>query len=324
VEADCDIAVGSGFRVRYCRRNFRHSISSALLEAMPEYLRWADVVHLTGVYNFPTLPTLLGTRSFRKPLVWSPRGALQRWQGSRRRRMKGMWERVCGLVAGRGVVLHVTSEEEARESAERIQRPTALIPNGIEIPAEITRASSNGALRLLYMGRLDPKKGIENLLSACSQLPFSAWRLTIAGGGEESYADSLRRQVRELRLESRVEMPGEVSGAGREELFAKADLCVVPSHTENFGMVVAEALARAVPVIASRGTPWSKLEEQGCGIWTSNDPESLTAAIARLRSAPLQEMGDRGRRWMAAEFSWSSVGRRMHELYLSLLRESAR
>jgi glycosyltransferase involved in cell wall biosynthesis len=89
-------------------------------------------------------------------------------------------------------------------------------------------------------------------------------------------------------------------------------------------MVVAEALAHGVPVIASRGTPWSGVEAHGCGLWVENDPASLVAAIERMSHMPLREMGERGRCWMEQEFTWETVARRMLQLYGKLLLKEQR
>jgi glycosyltransferase involved in cell wall biosynthesis len=101
--------------------------------------------------------------------------------------------------------------------------------------------------------------------------------------------------------------------------FNSADICVAPSHSENFCMVVAEALAHRVPVIASTGTPWQGLEEHGCGLWVDNTPASLAAAVQTLRARPMGEMGSRGRAWMIRDFSWDSVAREMRDLYGRLI-----
>jgi glycosyltransferase involved in cell wall biosynthesis len=89
----------------------------------------------------------------------------------------------------------------------------------------------------------------------------------------------------------------------------------VPSYTENFAIVVAEALAHGVPVIASKGTPWSRLEEMKCGLWVDNDPETLARAIRSISGMSLQHMGFIGREWMRKEFSWRSVTDQMLGLY---------
>jgi glycosyltransferase involved in cell wall biosynthesis len=95
-------------------------------------------------------------------------------------------------------------------------------------------------------------------------------------------------------------------------------VCVVPSFSENFGMVVAEALATGVPVIASTGAPWSEIERHGCGFSVENDPQSLVEAINRISSVPLAAMGKKGRVWMEREFTWPSVAQRMNEVYRGL------
>lgn len=310
---------GQGFRVRYCHRIAGHSVSPTLLRILPTYIRWADLIHLTAVYNFPTIPTLLICRLLGKPLVWSPRGALQRWAGSRRRHLKAIWEAICRTVAPKYLVFHATSEQEAVESQERFPRfRFFVIPNGVDIPSEVFYFPSNGVLRLLYLGRLDPKKGIENLLEACARLNQKAelpWTLTIAGGGNPSYISVLQAKVNALGLQGQVRMTGEVQDETKGALFAHADLVVVPSHTENFGLVVAEALAHGVPVIASRGTPWRRVEEVGCGLWVDNEPESLAQAVEQMSRMPLREMGERGREWMKREFAWPIIAKQMLCLY---------
>ena len=78
-------------------------------------------------------------------------------------------------------------------------------------------------------------------------------------------------------------------------------------------------LPMALPAIASKGTPWSALEQKQCGLWVDNDPESLRRAICKIRDMPLVEMGQRGRDWMQAEFSWASVSKTMLDLYHDVL-----
>ena len=325
VEKDVPVMLASGFSVRYCPRIFRHSVSPRLLEELVPAVRWADVVHLTAVYNFPTLPVFAACRWLRKPLVWSPRGALQRWQYSRRAALKSGWESICRKLAPSGMMLHVTSAQEAAESTLKFPGArAAVIPNGVAFPPHIDHRNGSGSLRLLFLGRLDPKKGIENLLAACSSLHLERpWSLTIAGSGDAPYSAALEHTAAQLGLGDRVRFVGEVRGEAKAELFATSDLAIFPSHTENFAMVVAEALAHGVPVIASKGTPWSGVEERGCGLWVENDPFTLAATIDRMSRMPLPEMGARGRRWMEEEFSWETVARAMRELYGKLVLKQA-
>ena len=145
------------------------------------------------------------------------------------------------------------------------------------------------------------------------------WHLKIAGTGQADYFDTLKLIVQKLELDGRVEFLGEVSGQGKQDLLANSDVVVAPSYVENFGMVIAEALAHAVPVIAGKGTPWHDLQTNGCGLWVDNDPQSLSSAMRHMRDLPLRDMGRRGRCWMEREFSWGRISSEM----LQLFRESA-
>lgn len=323
VEKNKEVELPERFRVRYCPRRQRHSVSPTLIRLLPTYMQWADVVHLTGVYNFPTFPTIFWGRLLHKPLIWSPRGALQRWEGSSRIRLKRIWDFLWYHTADRvELTMHVTSEQESRETLARFPKlSVAIIPNGVDVPVDLNRIQRNGELRLLFIGRLDPKKGIEALLKACSLLDSTRpWRLAIAGWGQPEYVLQLKDQVQALGLAGRVEMLGPVLAEQKKRLFECSDVAVVPSYTENFAIVVAEALAHGVSVIASKGTPWSRLEDIRCGLWVDNDPESLANAIRNISTMPLQDMGRRGREWMQKEFSWRSVTAQMLALYHECVR----
>jgi len=319
--AACDAqARGAGIDTVYCRRRAAAATAPAMLARLPAMIRWADLVHLHAVYSFPTIPTLAYARILGRPVVWTPRGALQRWHGSRRVGLKSIWEKICGASAPRRMALHLTSAQEAAETAGRFPTVARMIlPNGVEIPKRVARLGSGGRLRVGFIGRIDPKKGIENLLDACAMLAERgrlAFSLAIAGSGTREYQDRIAARA---AARTNVTMSGEVHGEEKERWFASQDVVVVPSYTENFANVIAEALARAVPVVASRGTPWAALETQGCGLWVANDPVSLAAALERIAVMPLAEMGARGRAWMIDRYSWERCARDMMRCYQELL-----
>ena len=309
----------AGYPIYYCRRLAAVSVSPGLLWRMIGMIRWADVVDLTAVYSFPIIPALFVSKLLDKPVVWSPKGALQRWQGSRRVWLKSIWDKVCRLVSPRRMILHVTSEKEGSDTQEKFPGfGVFVVPDSIEIPAEPRHIARDGTLRLLYLGRLDPIKGIENLLSACTLLNNGSaisWSLTLAGTGDVAYAELIRKRIEANGLSERVKMVGEVKGEPKQSLFECADLLVLPSHQESFGMVAAEALAAGLPVVVSQRTPWRRVEEMGCGMWVDNDHESLAAAIKKMNQMPLTEMGRRGRHWMIQEFAWDRTVEEMKGLY---------
>jgi glycosyltransferase involved in cell wall biosynthesis len=298
-------------------------IAPSLVNQVMKEAKWADVIHLTAVYNFSTIPTILAARSAEKPLVWSPRGALQRWNGSRHVRAKSFWNASCRSMLPPRVALHVTSEEEAAESVAAVgAAKTCIIPNGIDIPDLPPAPPQDGCFKILFIGRLDPKKGLENLISSLPSLAehgVSKWRLTIVGDGVPAYVARLRELVSETGTGAQVEFSGDLRGQDKYMAFANSHVVAVPSHTENFANVVAEALAHARPVIASRATPWREIERHDCGLWVDNDSASLASAIAAISSRDRLEMGRRGRQWMTDSFSWPEQARRMLSLYQELV-----
>ncbi|PWT74119.1 MAG: glycosyl transferase family 1 [Chloroflexi bacterium] len=328
VDCEREFAMGARYSIRYCRYLAGRSVAPDLLWLLPRYVQWADVVHLSSVYNFPTIPTLALCRLRGKPVVWSPHGALQRWEGSRRVAAKAIWEGICRVLAPASLTLHATSAEEAEASRRRFPKAAVVtIPYCVPIPERPSHVEGRGVLRLLYLGRLDPKKGIENLLGAYARLKESgkvSFSLTIAGGGDASYTEAIKARAGALSGaegdHSIVRVVGELTGEAKERLFAEADVLVVPSHTENFGVVVAEALLREVPVIASMGTPWKSLVELGCGFWVENNPRNLADAIERMSRLPLREMGRRGRAWAMREFDPNAIGESMHAYYRGLIQ----
>lgn len=309
----------AGYEVYYCRRLFAQSVSLGLLTRLWSMVRWADVVHLTATYSFPTIPTLFVCRILGRPVVWSPRGALQRWPGTTRARTKSVWEKMCNALCDpERVVLHMTSEEEKNESWPRIPRTKArVIHNGVNVPRVNGHSPRNGSLRLLYLGRLHPIKGIENLLRAVARINGEV-TLRLCGDGDLQYRRSLERLVSELSLDRRVSFRGAIDEATKAREFHETDLCIAPSFKENFSLAVAESLSYGVPVIVGDGTPWKQVDQIGCGRCVPNSPEELGKAIEALSNASLDEMGLRGREWMQREFSWDVVAERMFQTYREL------
>jgi len=142
--------------------------------------------------------------------------------------------------------------------------------------------------------------------------------LTIWGDGDARYVRSLREIAERRGLGNQIRFGGHADEAAKEIAFMEADLCVVPSHTENFGLVVAESLAHGVPVIASTGTPWRELPQRGCGLWVNNSPQSLASAIDEMAGRDLEAMGRRGREWMLRDYQWAAIAERTVELYRQL------
>jgi glycosyltransferase involved in cell wall biosynthesis len=287
----------------------------------------ADVVHVHSNWTFPVWWGCQAAIAAGRPLVMSPHGCLDPVRLAHsvwKKRLAGCFDRRYLRQAD---VIHATSEAERGWIEQYVgSRPRIeVIPIGVDLPA--LRETANPAERtrtVLSLGRLHPLKGIDLLLDswgrAIRELPPGAqWELVIAGPDEQGMQQKLERQARALGL-TNVTFSGPLYGADKHRALAEADLFVLPSRSENFGIVVAEALAASLPVITTKGTPWSEIDGS-CGWWVDVGAEPLAhtlAAAMRLSDADRAAMGARGRDLVAATYQWSSVGRAMAELYASI------
>lgn len=315
----------AGYEVHYAKRIVRNSTSPQLLRNLPAQIRWADVVHLTAVYNFPTIPTLLLARMMRKPVVWSPRGALQasaEWAQAPSKRAKRLFEWLVHAIAPRDMILHVTAATEAAATAVRFPGVRCqIVPNSVEIPdsADLQPREwrPQGRLRLAFLSRIHKKKGLELLLKALAGSP-ATFELAIYGHGSDDYLAQLSDKVQELGLSGRVKFHGHVEGESKRNAFKRCDLFVLPSYSENFGIAVAEALAHGVPVLTTTATPWANISTHGCGAIVEPEADALKAALLCLSQADLSKMGQQGRNWMIGNFSPEAVNSKMIDLYRKL------
>jgi glycosyltransferase involved in cell wall biosynthesis len=229
----------------------------------------------------------------------------------------------------RADLLHATSEGEYREFRElELTAPVAIVPNGIDVPDAAVARLPARERKLLFLGRIHPTKGMETLLSswASLQATHADWSLVVAGVGDPRYEAQIKRNAVDLRLE-RVTFVGPLYGAAKSQAYFEAELFVLPSHSENFGMAVAEALAHGCPAVVCQGAPWAGLEREGCGWWVQNSVDALRHALDSAMQLPpdrLAAMGHHGRRWMARDFSWPSIAEQVESAYQWLVQGSQR
>lgn len=289
----------------------------------------ADIIHNHSLWSMVNVASGWVVPGRRAKLVSSPRGTLSAWALSRSKELKILLWPLQRRVLERADLIHATSEVEYEEIRARgLRSPVAIVPNGIDVPLVEVKREGGEQRTLLYLGRIHPIKGLDRLLLAWQALEreHSTWRLVIAGPGEPSHTQKVKEMARNLGL-GRVEFPGPVYGEEKSKLYWSSDLFVLPSHSENFGMVVAEALSHGCPAVVSRRAPWQGLVDRSCGFWVDNGvgelSEALDGAMA-LDGETLAKMGKRGRAWMKKEFGWERVAMRMSEVYRWLMGEGER
>ena len=302
----------------------RFGFSPRLRAQLAQAALGADIVHNHSLWSYPNMAAGLACPPG-KTLVTSPRGTLAAAARQRSRWKKQLFAPLQRPAIERAACLHATSTMELQDiRAAGLRQPVIVLPNGIDVPPldPIDQPLSERR-RLLFLGRIHPIKGIEMLLQAWQalQAEHPDWELVIAGKGEAAYVEALQQMAKDLHLQ-RVEFPGAIYGDAKHALFRSAQIFVLPTHTENFGMAVAEALARGVPVLTTRGAPWEGLASTGSGWWVQRDLSILTASLdtaMQKSSIELADMGRKGRDWMVKDFTWESIAQRMETAYRWLL-----
>jgi glycosyltransferase involved in cell wall biosynthesis len=304
--------------------------SSGLAQALHSIATHIDVVHDHGLWLMPNVQAGRAAARARKPFVVSPRGMLSPAAlAFSRIKKEAFWRLLQGPAIRQAACLHATSAQEYDEiRAFGLANPVAVIANGIDLPDPAAAPAARPAAErvALSLGRIHPKKGLDRLLRAWAEVEarHPRWRLRLAGPSEAGYADELHALALALGL-ARVSIDGPIYDDLKWDAYRAADLFVLPSLNENFGLAVAEALAAGTPAISTKGAPWSGLEGEGCGWWIDHGVEPLATALARAMAMPpesLNGMGAKGRAWMARDFSWDRAARDMLDVYRWLTRDT--
>jgi glycosyltransferase involved in cell wall biosynthesis len=220
----------------------------------------------------------------------------------------------------RASCFHVTAQSEYLDVRKQgFRQPVAIIPIGIDFPVARDLPSTNQRRRLIFVGRIHPKKGVDMLLAAWKRIENSSadWELRIVGPDQEEYAQQMKEYAKGHGLH-RVFFDGPAYGHDLDEVYNQAGLFVLPTHSENFAITVTEALAHGVPCIVSKGAPWSGLIEHGCGWRIDIGADPLVHCLREAMALPrkdLRAIGTNGRTWMERDLSWDRVGRMMKETY---------
>ncbi len=290
-----------------------------------------DIFHGNGLWQYPVYAMAKAARKRKIPYILSTHGMLEPWSMT-----QGKWKKWLALSLfqskdlHKADVIHCTADMEAESLRKKgYTNPIAVIPNGIDIdqfkPAG--QKESEEKKNLLFISRIHPKKGLEMLIDAWAAMGDEHrknWQLQIAGNGEEYYIQTLRKMIHALGLEASIQILGPVFGKEKLQLYQNASLFILPTYSENFGIVIAEALACGVPVITTKGAPWEDLEKAQCGWWipatTEAIGEVLITALAKNRD-DLNAMGLRGRRLVEEKYNMQTVAGQMIALYQWLINK---
>lgn len=308
--------------------------SPELLKGLTKVCQSAEIIHSNSLWMMPNIYPEWAIRGTKCKLVVQPHGTLSKWA------MRRSWWKKLPLwwlwqkrVLDKAEMLVATCDKEYKEIRTLgYKQPIVVLPIGLDVPTLATchlpLATEHSRLRrIVFFGRVHKVKAVDHLVKAWGalQADLPEWELVIAGPDCGARGE-LEAIIAEANI-PRVRFTGEINGQAKYDFLREADIYVLPSHTENFGVTVAEALACGTPSIASQGTPWEGLETVRCGKWVPIGVEPLVTALRELTSLTDEEraaMGQRGIEWIRRDFSWEGIGAKMKAAYAWLLGQGER
>lgn len=291
-----------------------------------------DVFHTNCCWLPLSALTSMWAKNAGYKVVYTPHGMLEPWIMKRNYWTKKL-PAIC-LFQKKGLavadMIHSTADSE-RDNLLQLgwNEKLCTIPNCVDlddIDIKLNRIEGGSGTNkiILFLSRIHVKKGINFLIEAvaCLKDKLKGWTVKIAGEGDSAYIEDLKLLTVKLGVDDIVQFVGGVYGDDKWKLYKESSLFVLPTHSENFGIVVAEALACEVPVITTKGTPWSELKEFSCGWWTEVGTEPTFLALESFLEKSKEElvsMGKNGRQLIEKKYSCRTVAQEFNEMYSKLI-----
>jgi len=281
-----------------------------------------DIVHINGIWEPQTWWFQNIAQKKNIKVIITPHGMLEPWILSQNK-----WKKNIALffyqrkAIRKADYLHATALMEKNNLLKlNYNNNIEIIPNGIDVEKISIKNNWNKTKNILFMSRIHPKKGIEILIDTVNLIrdKLLDYKFIIAGEGDIHYLDFLINKVKGLDLDNLFEFKGGVYEGQKWNLLQRADLFILPTFSENFGIVVAEALASGTPVITTKGTPWKELSERNCGLWIDLNIENLKNAILdfiNLNEKDLEMMGKAGRQLIEEKYNTKIMSDHLKTLY---------
>jgi glycosyltransferase involved in cell wall biosynthesis len=330
-----------GYQIRYfrCAPFRRYKFSLGLLRWLSAHAHEFDLAHIHALFSPVSSFAAAIARAQRLPYLLRPLGTLDPADLRKKYRLKQIYATLLERpnLAG-ATAIHFTSDQEAKIS-ERFGLTTRdlVIPLGVTLPVATDNAPTGEASlaqfnlpetrpRLLFMSRIDPKKGLDLLIPALERLLSEGiafhWILAGANPQDPGYEETIKAQIQASPLSSHTTIAGFVSGDLKLALLQTTDLFVLPSYYENFGIAVAEAMAAGLAVVISDQVHiYTDIQRAEAGWIAQCTVESLTNALrAALQSASeRQRRGEAGKAFAQRHYSWEAIAQQTLQAYQHLL-----
>lgn len=259
-------------------------------------------------------------------VVLTPHGMLEPWIIKRHywtRKVPALWLYQKAAVQ-RADCVQATAESE-RDNLLKLgyNSNIKVVRLGIDAESIEMKRSWKKSRQILFLSRVHVKKGINFLVEAADVLrnELQGYKILVAGEGDADYVEAMKRMICDRGLQDIVQLIGGVYGDEKWRLFQTSDFFVLPTHSENFGLAIAESLASGTPVITTVGTPWSDLNSSEAGAWIEIGTEPLVETLRMFLSLSedeLETMGRNGRKLIETKYSAHVMAEQMMEVYKSV------
>jgi poly(glycerol-phosphate) alpha-glucosyltransferase len=300
-----------------------------------------DLTHTHGIWMATSAQVANWGRRFGKPYIVSPHGMLEphaltisSWKKKIARRLfedRHLNEAHC---------IHALNSAEAEHIRQfGLKNPIAILPNGVSIPGRLLTDVQEPWLNefpkkapvLLFLGRVHPKKNLSGLVWAISELKrtnrLGSWKLAVAGWGQDSHTEEIRKLVSELQLDAEISLLGPLFGAEKDAALRHATAFILPSYSEGLPMAVLEAWAYGLPVAMTTACNLPTGFECGAAIEIPTSPKEMVGPLSdflQMSGSNLEAMGRKGRTLVERDFSWDAVAASFVDLYKWALGEATR
>src|SRR5207237_3355405 len=328
----------STYRLQYFRRwaRFEAKLSPALMTWLFQHVPDYDVVHGMSVFNFPAYIYCEACRWHDVPHIIHPQGMFEPWAMSNKGWKKKVYFRwLKKPQLERANVIHCLTQHEAESiAALGVTTPKVIVPNGINFESMINGDANAFLLRypelanktrLLFLHRVDPKKGLDMLAASFAWLRnrFANTHLIIAGPDPIGYWSTASFFFESAGCAAAVTYTGIVTGQDKADVLAAADVFVAPSYSEGFSMSVLEAMAAGLPSVITIGCNFPEAAEAKVALEGPIDANAFAEALASLiGDLPAAcAMGQRAREFIFQNYTWDQAARKTHEVYTAILNQ---
>lgn len=287
------------------------------------------LVHDHGIWLPNNYSIAAATQKAQIPRVVSVHGMLEPWSMNFRKFKKQVaWQFFQKNALKTAQVIHATAEQEAQNILQLgLNVPVAVIPLGVTVPQKKMERQVSNKKTILFLSRIQQKKGLKNLVYAWDKIRDENWQIIIAGPDENGHRSEIENLINKLKLGQFFKFTGNLDNTQKWQYYANADLFVLPSFSENFGIVIAEALVTGTPVITTKATPWESIATHDCGWWIEVGALPLEKTLREAIKTPsdvLLQKGKNGSNLMKERYNWQRTAEDMHLLYDWILNKAER